>query len=69
MRKLSTNSVKRPAHLPSAELPFSDSASLFSSETNDHYLDYLSLAFAILVTKQVSQPSNDPEAPYIYYSK
>jgi hypothetical protein len=39
----------------------------FELEPSDVFLDQFSLAFAMLVSKQVATPSNDTAAPYIYY--
>ena len=36
-------------------------------DPSDAFLDQFSLAFAILVSKQVATPSTDTAAPYIYY--
>ncbi len=37
------------------------------SDPADAFLERFSLAFAVLVSKQVATPSTDTAAPYIYY--
>ena len=62
----------RPPSQPSAShlstLPYTSSLVPLDAESKEYYLDYLSLAFTILVTKQVGSPPADPEAPYIFYN-
>jgi hypothetical protein len=66
MRKTSKRLPLSPSQ--SSALPFATSLISADLEANEIYLDYLSLAFAILITKQVGTPMNDPDTPYIFYS-
>jgi hypothetical protein len=68
MRKPSTRPPLYPLSNQSSELPFATPLTPVDAEANEQYLDYLSLAFAILITKQVSLPTNESDTPYIFYS-
>ncbi|MES2731256.1 MAG: hypothetical protein V4714_05890 [Bacteroidota bacterium] len=54
MKQPSAPIIHPPPALHPTELLLAMAVGLHESEENDHFLDYLSLAFAVIVTQQVN---------------